>query len=560
MTIKHVILQQTSLWMRSIIFVELSLVLALFFAFFFLLGVPPLFDLDEGAFSSATWEMLERQDFITVYSNGELRFDKPILIYWLQSLSVSWLGLNEFALRLPSALAASLWVFALFYFVRGSVTLAEPAQQVTSLTINQPNVIALLSAFLLMNAFMVIIIGRAATADAVLNLLIALSLFDIYRYFALSSNKTHHQTQIQSKQTTLIYRVYLWLGLGLLCKGPIAIFVPFAASLLFALWNQQWRLWLSAILHLRGWLLMLVVAAPWYWLAYQAQGQLFIDGFFLKHNVSRFSDTMENHGGSLFYYIPVIFLVLMPFGGWLIQLFIHIKQTLKQPLDRFLWSWFFVVFVFFSFSNTQLPHYLLYGMTPLFILLARYHHYFRWRWLSVLPALLFALLLVFLPDLFAYQAEQAQHNLYLKALFAHAGTVFDSYYRAAAIGLFIVIVGIGFWRALPQMWAMLFIGVAQTLFLVTLLLPSYAAIQQQPIKNAAQFAKENLQHERIVMWHLNMPSFIVYRQQITPKQTPQYGDIVYTRLDKLAELGRHQVLFSQGGIVLARKLDKESVP
>ncbi|HHC74074.1 MAG TPA: hypothetical protein ENK78_03245, partial [Thiothrix sp.] len=260
MITKHAILRQISLWMRSILFIELSLVLALFFAFFFLLGVPPLFDLDEGAFSSATWEMLQRQDFITVYSNGELRFDKPILIYWLQSLSVSWLGLNEFALRLPSALAASLWVFALFYFVRGSVTLAWPANQTISVNINQPNVIALLSAFLLMNAFMVVIIGRAATADAVLNLLIALSLFDIYRYFALQSSGTHIPSTtlstVKSKQTRLIYRVYLWLGLGLLCKGPIAIFVPFTASLLFALWDQQWRLWWRAIFHPLGWLLM----------------------------------------------------------------------------------------------------------------------------------------------------------------------------------------------------------------------------------------------------------------------------------------------------------------
>lgn len=45
------------------------------------LGTVPLFDLDEGAFSAATMEMLQRQDFITTYLGGELRFDKPILIY-----------------------------------------------------------------------------------------------------------------------------------------------------------------------------------------------------------------------------------------------------------------------------------------------------------------------------------------------------------------------------------------------------------------------------------------------------------------------------------------------
>ena len=62
--------------------------------------------------------MLERRDFITTYLNGQLRFDKPILIYWLQALSVSVFGLHEWSLRLPSALAASGWLWTIMAFVR----------------------------------------------------------------------------------------------------------------------------------------------------------------------------------------------------------------------------------------------------------------------------------------------------------------------------------------------------------------------------------------------------------------------------------------------------------
>ncbi len=49
-------------------------------AFFLGLGSAPLFDVDEGAFSAATWEMLQRGDYVTTYLNGEPRFDKPILV------------------------------------------------------------------------------------------------------------------------------------------------------------------------------------------------------------------------------------------------------------------------------------------------------------------------------------------------------------------------------------------------------------------------------------------------------------------------------------------------
>lgn len=506
--------------------------LLLFASFFLYLGVPPLFDLDEGAFSSATWEMLLRQDFITVYSNGDLRFDKPILIYWLQAASVHAFGLSEFAFRLPSALAATIWAMLVYGFVRDNHT-----QDRTWL--------AIIASLLLINSFMVVIIGRAATADAVLNTLIVLSLFDIYRYFQHSQPPAY-----------LVYRVYLWIGLGILCKGPIAIFVPFLASLLYALWDGKFKPWLNAILNPMAWAVMLIVAAPWYILEYMAQGQLFIDGFFLKHNVGRFSDTMESHGGSIFYYIPVLFLIIMPFGGWLLQLLWHIKHSLNNSMDRFLWSWFLVVFVFFSFSGTQLPHYLLYGTTPLLILLARHHQRFRWIWLSFTPVVLFAIAWLLLPEIFSNTAAKSPDNTYIQAVFAHADSVLDGHYRMAS-GLFLFIIlalmMLAWFRNLDKTQAILIAGIVQTLFLVTTLLPTYAQIQQQPVKAAGLYAKQALGNERIVMWQLNMPSFVIYREQIAPKREPRVGDVVYTRIDKLETLGTHELLYSQGGIVLARK-------
>ena len=67
--------------------------------FFINIHAVPLFDLDEGAFSEATREMFVRGDFISPYLNGAPRYDKPVLIHWLQAASVWTLGLNEFALR-----------------------------------------------------------------------------------------------------------------------------------------------------------------------------------------------------------------------------------------------------------------------------------------------------------------------------------------------------------------------------------------------------------------------------------------------------------------------------
>jgi 4-amino-4-deoxy-L-arabinose transferase-like glycosyltransferase len=70
------------------------LVVAVLGCFFLGIGGFPLFDLDEGAFSEATREMLASGNFLSTTLNGEPRYDKPILIYWLQAASV----------RLPPAL------------------------------------------------------------------------------------------------------------------------------------------------------------------------------------------------------------------------------------------------------------------------------------------------------------------------------------------------------------------------------------------------------------------------------------------------------------------------
>src|SRR5882672_11397604 len=141
-------------------------VAAVLASFFWMLGAAPLFDVDEGAFSQATLEMFQRGDFLSTYLNGEPRYDKPILVYWLQAASVLALGPTELAFRLPSAICATLWCFLIFVFTRTfygvSAGLTAAACAATTLG--------------------VFVIGRAATADALLNLLIAASMLSAWLY------------------------------------------------------------------------------------------------------------------------------------------------------------------------------------------------------------------------------------------------------------------------------------------------------------------------------------------------------------------------------------------
>lgn len=502
------------------------LVAALLLSFYWMLGSVPLYDLDEGAFTEATREMLASGNYITPHKDGEPRYDKPVLIYWLQAASVKLLGLNELALRLPSALAATAWLLALWFFVRERLDTrtATVAALVMSLTLE------------------VNIIAKAATADAVLNLFLALSFFEIYRWYL-------------KRERGVLLRVYFWMGLGFLTKGPVAVFFPVVVSFLFFLSERSLKGWLRAVVYPWGWLLFLAVAVPWYVAIYIDNGSGFFESFFLRHNLGRFGDSMHGHKGFFGYYFVVLPLVMLPFSGWFLRLLPAFKAAWRDPLDRFMWLWFLAVFVFFSFSGTKLPHYVLYGATPLFLLMARHRALLASRWLAYVPPMLFLLLLLFLPELVELAASRTDkpHQL---GLFDLAGSLLDAPYRiAVAVGLGLVSV-LALWRRLLPWQGLVLTGLIQAALISGVLVPRVMEVLQGPVKEAAMLARS--MDLPTVVYRTSMPSFSVYRQAITPAREPEPGDLVFLRLDKREKLaGQHphlaqELVFQRGAVALVK--------
>src|ERR1700747_1078840 len=75
-------------------------------------GVPRLFDQIDGQYAGAAREMMVRNDWLIPTQDGVPRLQKPPLVYWCEALSMSVLGVNEFAARLPVALATVGWFLA----------------------------------------------------------------------------------------------------------------------------------------------------------------------------------------------------------------------------------------------------------------------------------------------------------------------------------------------------------------------------------------------------------------------------------------------------------------
>lgn len=495
-------------------------------AFFYNIHAFPLFDLDEGAFSQATREMFLRGDFLTTFLNGEPRYDKPILVYWLQALSVAAFGVDEFAFRLPSAIAASLWSLLTVAFTR---RISTPGN-------------GYIAGILMAGAAGVGLIGKAATADALLNFCLAGGLLSIYLHLTESDRR-------------FLIAAAVFVGLGFLTKGPVAIFIPAVVSLLFALWSGRLKPWLRMVSNPTAWLIFILIGLPWYVAQYLKDGSAFLESFIGTHNIGRFSTAMEGHAGHWWYYLPVVLLVTFPFSLPVLQPFLRIKSLIKTDIGRFLLSWFLFVLVFFSFSATKLPHYMLYGVTPLFILAALHLDDQPKLKAVFFPLVLVIILMVLLPKQIEYMLPGIK-DPYLHAALSNPERYFNSVYQVTLVLILLLSLWLPMSRRWPRQVILLTAGIISTFIFSELLLPLAGRIQQEPVRQAGLIAAKY--PNTAVMWRLDMPSFSVYSGRITPNRKPHAGELVLTKSRYLDRLPAHELLFEDNGIALALLTSEET--
>ncbi len=489
-------------------------------SFFLCLGSAPLFDVDEGAFSEATREMMVSKNYLTTMLNGAPRFDKPILIYWLQLASVKLFGLNEFAFRFPSALGGGVWATSIFFAMRREMGNRQ----------------AFFAAAMMVLSLQVLVIARAAIADGVLNCFLALTMFSLLHHYNTGSKP-------------VLSLAFAAAGFGMLTKGPIAVIIPVAVTFLFSLQEKSLKTWFRMLCNPSGIALFFAITLPWYLLEYREQGMNFVEGFFFTHNINRFNSSFEGHSGSLFYYIPVIILGLTPFTGLVFTVLFNIKSLLSDRMNRFFLIWFGFVFLFFSLSGTKLPHYMIYGYTPLFILMARVlplsHHPRLFAICPLLQLATFATLPLLLPVALQYSDDS-----YVRALIEGCrGLTGQSY--LLIIGA--AIAGVALIQLQPRLsaeWKLIATGVLFALLVNVSLIPLAGKLMQEPVKEVALIAKNK--GYKIVMWKTWNPSFLVYSTSFVEKRIPRPGEIVLTTVKGLELLDNPAVLYRKNGIVLAK--------
>ena len=494
----------------------------------FRLGAAKLFDVDEAVFSEATREMVIDHNWITPTYNGINRYDKPILFYWLMAGSYELFGVDEFAARLPSALAAVLLTAALFFFSARTGNSRYKGYAALS---------AVLSVYFL-------VYSRAAVTDMALTLFISLSLFSFYLFSEQGGRRLYR------------HGFYLFSALAFLTKGLIGIVFPFGIALVYMA-VAEGRPGLKKVFSLRGSVLFLIVAAPWYLAQLRINGWEFVDQFFIKHHFKRFTDVISGHRGPFYYYVPVMIIGLFP---WVAFLPAGIRSALKEKKGVALFSliWLGFIFLFFSLSTTKLPNYVLPAMPAAALLIGVGMSQAEGNWrryslvsMGVLAAVLGAALFISKGRLPGSVAHDAGWLLPL-----------------AAITL--IIAGICFLSAFSRRSHYGPIALLMTAFLFLLVLkglPLASNYLQGTLYRYSIYAKENLRpDEGLIVFGLNKPSIAFYsgRRIITADDRKDLVALPETKVHSVAiaevqniglfqDLGYHLVKQDSQYAILERK-------
>jgi 4-amino-4-deoxy-L-arabinose transferase-like glycosyltransferase len=307
--------------------------------FFHGLGGIGLIGPDEPRYSAIAREMLSSGDYITPRLYGVPWFEKPALMYWLAALGFKLFGLNEFGARFPSALAATICVFALYWCGR---KLWDHA-------------VGFLAALILATSIGFFAFARAASMDMLLTACLTVAMV----FFLVVMNG-------QTRRPWLcMCGFYAAIGFGMLAKGPIAVVLPVLSLAGFNLLRGKWGEWRTWYLQLLS--VTVIVAGPWYFLCAYFNGLPFIEQFFINQNFERFTSNIHGHGRPIYFYLPVLLLLTFP---WTFMLISAIRRRLGKN-EQLLMCWAVVPFVFFSLSGSKLPGYILPMGPPIAFLCAK---------------------------------------------------------------------------------------------------------------------------------------------------------------------------------------------
>ncbi len=326
---------------------------------------------------------------ITPLLYGKPWLEKPALYYWRAMSFFKEFGVSDWTARLPSSSATLALVVLVFLHMRRF----RPGGHLDA-------------ALITTSCIAIVSFARGASTDMQLAAPFCIGMLGWYAWY-------------ETGKKFWLFDLYFFGAAATLAKGPVAPFLALAIILLFAGLRREWSV-LRRTIWLPGVLLYLVMVLPWY-IAVQRNNPTFYRFFFWEHNLERFATNRYQHHQPFWYYLAVLLIGLMPWTVMSIRALVDsvevsiaewkVRHNPQRYLGHtragdafpeFLVLWALFPIVFFSFSGSKLPGYILPSIPPLTILTADYLNRIRrqglpqwllWSHAAVCGLLVFVLVL-----------------------------------------------------------------------------------------------------------------------------------------------------------------------
>lgn len=325
--------------------------IALLVVFSFLVFLPGFFqippvDRDEARFAQATKQMLESKDFVDIRFQNEVRYKKPVGIYWLQAAAVK---AGE-TLGVPQA-RTTIWLYRLpsLFGAIGAVLLTYWAALVFV-----PRRAALFAALMMASSVLLGIEARIAKTDAMLLLTSVAAMGALARIYLAS------QTEPQDDKGDWRQPAILWttIAAGVLLKGPLVPMFVGLTVIVLSVVDKSAR-WLWSLRPFAGIVWLILLVSPWFVAIIAKSGASFFVQAIGHDMLDKVASGQEAHGAPPGFYFLLFWVTFWP-GAVLAGLAAPIVwKSRYEPRTRFLLAWLLPSWLVFEAVMTKLPHYVL---------------------------------------------------------------------------------------------------------------------------------------------------------------------------------------------------------
>jgi len=306
--------------------------------------IPPV-DRDEARFAQATKQMVESGEYIDIRFQDEVRYKKPVGIYWLQVVAVK----AGAALGVPNA-RTTIWLYRLpsLFGAIGAVLLTYWAA--LAFVVRRA---ALLAALMMASSILLGVEARLAKTDAMLLLTCVAAMGAMARIYLTARRAP--DAAVSWKMPAI-----LWTALagGVLLKGPLILMFVALTALTLSIADRSAR-WIWRLKPVVGFAWMILLVLPWFIAIVAKSGDSFFVQAVGQDMLSKITSGQETHGAPPGFYLALFWITFWP-GCVLAGLAAPmVWRARREPGAQFLLAWLVPSWLVFELVMTKLPHYVL---------------------------------------------------------------------------------------------------------------------------------------------------------------------------------------------------------